>query len=362
MEDKKIIAAIGKESFFAKLKEKVNLICNDIQYIEGILEYLELNKDLDYIVINDCLPGNIQIDELIKIVEGINEEIKIIIVSIELNDRENYIIENAELSKVMSIIRNKNMEMSNVYKTQNIPINNLYKKSGKLISILGPNGIGKSIFSIILSKNIKNRRILIIDFDVLNNNLHTILGVEEYSQIIQDNLRKNKHIDKQYNILDFIINTKLNIDLISGINLIFDSEYNINPDKIKKIINKLKAKYDLIVIDTSADCFLDFTKEIVKLSNELIFISGANILEIKKAKKLLDIYTNEWGEENEKFKIIFNKCTKKSVDDTVLKNVFKNYKIIGKVKLSSYYDVLINENKYIGLDSEINKIRKKVFN
>ena len=360
MEDRKIITAIGKESFYLKLKEKeLNIISNDIQYKEGILEFLEVNKEIDYIIINDKIPGNIDINEMVEIIKKINENTKIIIISLE--DIPNYIIEKAELNKILSIINKKNNELGNVFKTKSIPINNLYTKSGKVISILGPNGIGKSIFSIVLSKNMKDKKILIIDFDILNNSLHTILGVEEYSKIIQDNLKKNNNIDKKFNFIDFIIKTKFNIDLISGINLIFDSEYKINPDKIKKLMEKLKAKYDLIIVDTSSDCFLDFTKEIVKISNELIFISGANILEIKKAKKLLDIYTNEWGEDVKKFKIIFNKCTKNSVDDSILKEIFKAYNIVGKVKLSNYYDLIINDIHYANMNDEINRIKNKIF-
>ncbi len=136
----------------------------------------------------------------------------------------------------------------------------------------------------------------------------------------------------------------------------------MNPQKLNNIINKLKNKYDLILIDTSSENLLDYTKEILKNSDYGIFISGANLLEIKKSQKLLDIYTNEWDIYNKKIKIIINKWTKESIDDEVLKQIFKNYDILGKIKLSDYYDLAINKNnlKRKEIQKDLNKIKNKI--
>ena len=69
-----------------------------------------------------------------------------------------------------------------------------------------------------------------------------------------------------------------------------------------------------------------------------------HFLEIKKSQKLLEIYTNEWDVPKENIKIIFNKYTRQSLDDEILKDIFKNYEILGKIKLSDYYDLAINKN------------------
>ena len=39
-------------------------------------------------------------------------------------------------------------------------------------------GVGKSVFTINLAISFKNKKILIIDLDILNNCLHTILGIK----------------------------------------------------------------------------------------------------------------------------------------------------------------------------------------
>ena len=152
------------------------------------------------------------------------------------------------------------------------------------------------------------------------------------------------------------------MDLLSGMNLIFDSKYKLSYKKIKNIIEKLKENYDLIIFDTSAESFLDYTREIINLSNQVIFISGANLLEIKKSEKLLEIYNKEWGIRKNKINIVFNKCTNKSIDESVLKEIFNKYNILGKIQLNDYYDLLINKNmtQKSKLQKEIEKIKKQI--
>ncbi len=325
-------------------------------------------------IIKDDLPGNIKIEELLENINNINNKIKVIMITENQEFIEsNFVyrtIEKLEKEKILDILYE-----TSIFEKQKISINNIAninKKEGKIITILGPNGIGKSVFSINFASNIENKKILIIDFDVLNNSLHTLLGVEEYSKKIQKNINKD-YIEKmekeseikqrKINIEDFIIKTKMNVDLISGINMIFDSKYQISPNKIKNIINKIREEYDLIIIDTSSECFLEYTKELIKLSSKSIFISGANVLEIKKSKTLLNIYENEWGISKENINIIFNKCTNQSIENETLKNIFCNYKIIGKIRLSDYYDVAINNNdsKLKEIKRDISKIKTKLF-
>ncbi len=212
---------------------------------------------------------------------------------------------------------------------------------------------------------IENKKVIIIDFDIFNNSITNLLGINK--KIIEKNNNKiknekfnNKKIN--FNIENYIINCKNNIDLISGINLIYKSSQSINPQKIKNIINNLKNKYDLIIIDSSSDFLLDYSKEILKMCDYSIFISGANLLEIKKSKKLLEIYDKEWEIPKQKIKIIFNKWTQKSIDDEILKEIFKNYDILGKIKLSDYYDLAINKNniKIKEIKNELKTIKKKL--
>lgn len=479
----KIITAIGDPQKSKLLNERnIKIKIPDIQYKEGILEYLEKDKNIDYIIIDENLPGNILKQELIQNIYKINNKIKLILItnnkidennkteflsnSIDKNNKTNYILnsiktnnlskkinENNEINylsncinknnkiillnsfdenKIKEIIKNKkiqeykinktlenelienkienNKKIENENKMENENIKNKIinlqdeknkndkenknfftrlniekkqiiteNKKGKIISILGANGIGKSIFSILISRQIKDKKIAIIDFDILNNSLHTLLGIENYPNKIRKDIKiinqnnykeENKKIyekvipnqNKEFEIEKYIIQTKYNIDLISGLNLIFKMNEKIIPDKIRMIFKELRKKYDIIIIDTSSECFFDYTREMIRLSDEGIFISGANLLEIKKSQKLLEIYNKEWKIEKNKIKIIFNKCTKNSVDFKEILKAFSDYKIIGKIKLNNYYDYIINNNKSSlkEINEEVTVIKKLI--
>ena len=98
----------------------------------------------------------------------------------------------------------------------------------KIIIITGICGVGKSFFTVNISKHIaeQKRNILIIDFDFINNSIKTLFGIKSKT--------KEKYIEKN-NIEDLIIKINSKIDLISNINLIFN-ENNSEDFKILKLI------------------------------------------------------------------------------------------------------------------------------
>ena len=134
------------------------------------------------------------------------------------------------------------------------------------------------------------------------------------------------------------------IDLISGINLLFDSKYKINNIQFNNLFNDVKKFYDVIIIDTSSECFFNYTKDIIKKSNINIFIVEPNLLEIQKSKNILKIYKEEWDIDNNKINILFNKFNKNSIDINILKIIFSEYNIIGKIDINNKYNLIINKN------------------
>ena len=247
------------------------------------------------------------------------------------------------------IVLNKN---KNIIK--NIKINEFskVKEENKIITILGGAGVGKSIFTIMLSKILRKeeKRILMIDFDILNNNIHTILGIKKYS----DNL-SNKKMNNEFEIEEFIIHINQNVDLISGLDLIFSENKKIDCQEVIEKIKRLKDEYDYIVIDTSSECFFEYNRNLILMSDISIFLVEANLLEIKKARKLLDIYEKEWKINKEKIKIIINKYNNNSVKDRVLIKLFDGQDIVGKLQMSDYYNQIINKNNKIDIKENIVK-------
>lgn len=201
-------------------------------------------------------------------------------------------------------------------------------------------GVGKSVFTINLAISFKNKKILIIDLDILNNCLHTILGIKL--------LNKNKQDLKKY-----IIKYNKNIDLISISQILKNNEIEI----IKEYLNNLIKEYDYIFIDMSLECFENQNKKIMRKSYLNILLIEPNLTEIKKSQKILEMYNKEWKIKKQFINIIFNKYNINSIKEKILKRLFEEYKIIGKINFDLDYNLLINKN--YNCKNEIKKIKKE---
>ena len=156
--------------------------------------------------------------------------------------------------------------------------------------------------------------------------------------------KENNLIKDKIGLKELKIKINKRIDLISGINLLFDSKYKINNIQFNNLFNDVKKFYDVIIIDTSSECFFNYTKDIIKKSNINIFIVEPNLLEIQKSKNILKIYKEEWNIDNNEINILFNKFNKNSIDINILKIIFSEYNIIGKIDINNKYNLIINKN------------------
>ena len=376
---KKIITALAEPQLNNELKKEKDFIVigKDIQYQEGVIEILETEKEVDFLIISETLPGNEKIESLIEKIKQINNEVNIVIIlenkkeELEKNlySKNVYLIlyNKIEIKEIIKLIKNKKEDENEKIKKE---INDLKKiiieqnsknKQNKkqkikevkelnsqkeIICILGSGGVGKSIFTVNLAKSLiySKKKILIIDFDILNNSLHTILGVKKYSEKISKKIKENNLIKDKIGLKELKIKINKRIDLISGINLLFDSKYKINNIQFNNLFNDVKKFYDVIIIDTSSECFFNYTKDIIKKSNINIFIVEPNLLEIQKSKNILKIYKEEWNIDNNKINILFNKFNKNSIDINILKIIFSEYNIIGKIDINNKYNLIINKN------------------
>lgn len=376
---KKIITALAEPQLNNELKKEKDFIVigKDIQYQEGVIEILETEKEVDFLIISEALPGNEKIENLIEKIKQINNEVNIVIIlenkkeELEKNlySKNVYLIlyNKIEIKEIIKLIKNKKEDENEKIKKE---INDLKKiiieqnsknrqnkkqkikevkelnSQKEIICILGSGGVGKSIFTVNLAKSLiyLKKKILIIDFDILNNSLHTILGVKKYSEKISKKIKENNLIKDKIGLKELKIKINKRIDLISGINLLFDSKYKINNIQFNNLFNDVKKFYDVIIIDTSSECFFNYTKDIIKKSNINIFIVEPNLLEIQKSKNILKIYKEEWNIDNNKINILFNKFNKNSIDINILKIIFSEYNIIGKIDINNKYNLIINKN------------------
>lgn len=348
----KIITALGNPSLNNELKkyEEFNVIGNDIMYFDGVLEFLELNREIDYLILGEIIDINNLNDFIDKVINN-NRKIKIIVVINKKNKKIEDILlkkgildifyDDIEISEIVNFLKTKNIEYLNIELRSEI--NNLKKllieknnkkisknkkiilnnQENKIIGITGARGIGKTSFCVMLANSLKNKKVLIIDFDLINSQINDIYNKKfEYAKI------------DELNINNYIFNVHNNIDILIGLNILYYyNKLNLANFKIK--INNIREKYDYILIDTYSEYNFDKNKYILNMADKIFLLTGLNKLEINKTRKLINILIKKWQINNKKINIIYYKfnileylINKKIIN----KNIFENIKIIGKIK------------------------------
>lgn len=382
-----IITAIENEKIARKIREnsEADIIGTDIQYQEAVIEILEKNKNIKLLILSSLLPGELGLYEFINIIRYKNPKLEIIIILEKENkETEQFLISKGinniyynnkttleEISKKINEINNKNKleeienkrnnlekiilqknnlnkiknkinYFKNIKNKKNIKIN---KNKTKIISIIGAPKVGKTIFSLFLSLNIKNKKILIITLNK-KNDMEIILG------------KNKKNIAKKEENI-FIWNKK--IEIMSHQK---DNFYKNILKITEKNMENLSRKYDYIIIDYSSENEeSDKKRELLKKSDKIVLLVEANLLGINETKEILQdvIYKQKIQKDN--IKIVFNKQTTTSIKSYILKKMFMDFEILGQLQYDKYYNFFINTNaKYImrKIQKQFLKITEKI--
>lgn len=353
---KKILTAIGNRNLNDELekKEKYNIVSKDIQYKEGILEFLNMNSNIDVLIISELLDGTIEFKELINEIIQINENIEIIVFledeKIELRsflyskgiskiyinneiDIETFIINlddnvqektnelNKEIQKLKAIIEKQEKEYS------------IEKKKAQIIVVAGAYGSGKSIFSCILCKEFvrKGKKTLIIDFDIFNSSINVLYNVPKYAKTANNLRMKNQ-----------IIKISKNEHVLCAADLFFKEE-NTTYINLEEKLREVITEYDQIIIDTTSNFKYKYQQQILNIANVLVFLVIPSIIEIKKANSLFEVYNIDFKIPTEKIKIVVNKVNSYSVDNSIIAKIFNTNKISGKMKYIEEIESNINK-------------------
>lgn len=359
----KIITAVNNPNLNEELKieKNIEIIGRDIQYKEGVLELLEKNIEINYIIIDENLPGEIELNKLIEKILEKNKKIKIIITikkenknKINLNNKKIikiYYEKNINLNELKNYNNYENLSEENILKN-NIE-NKLLKKNiknnnAKIINFFGERQVGKSltIFNISNILSNQNYKILIIELNLENPYFKAIFK----SKIkIKNNKIKNKKLkneianknnlnNKEYKLkyLNKEILYKLIIKFNKNIDLIFYNKIiNFN------LIKNSEKNYNFIFIENYFNKNNLLNKKIINNSEKNILIIRPNLLGIKNSKKIIE--KNKLNKNNN-LKILINNYNKNSIDEKIIENIFKENKIIGKIDYEIGYEKIINKN------------------
>ena len=189
-----------------------------------------------------------------------------------------------------------------------------------------------------LTKNLenKNKKVLIIEMNKKEYDLLFLFG--KNNKLIHKKIKlKNKYKIKNNNYY----NKKNNLNIIKKliIKLNKNTDYLFNNKLINfKKIKKLEKYYNYIFIEINLNNKNKKNKKIINNINKKILIINPNLINIKNT--LNKIEKNKIN----KFKVIINNYNNYSIDEKVIKNIFKGNKIIGKINYKKEYDSLINNN------------------
>ena len=371
----KIITAIGNQTLNQKVKFINNLYYSDIQYQEAVISILEKEKETDLLILSSLLPGELSMEEFINVITYNNPELEIIVILDERNERlKKYLIakgikkiyynnENTYEEIIDNIInKNKKNTKENTRKKQiskNIKkiikkiINKIikikkYKNNNKKIKkiyfIFGDYKIGKSIFIILISLLLKNKKILIINNQKNYKNFNVIIG--------------NKNCQK-----NIIIKWKNWIDILF---LNFDDKNQIDNNYYKKsdaIFSKIEKNYDYIFIEMDEAKNISYFRKIFQEKTKTILLVEPNLLGINEAKEILLELVKVTKEQKDNVIIVYNKSNSTSISQEVLRLMFKDFKNIGTIQYDKNYNLFLNSNTKIitkNIKKQYNQIAKHI--
>ena len=372
----KILTAMGNPELNMKMQEyeEFEIISKDIQYKEGILEILEDKKEVDILILTNNILGELDFKELINKIKKIKNNLKIIVFLDKEDEKIEQYLNSKNIYKIYFLnkinfdlfIKDffKNSQKNNfkiaqeiqefkglIYENKKIKENkklNLKNCKTKIISITGNYNSGKTLFSYIFSNHIsnKNYKVLIIDMNLENNDLDSIL-IRKVKKNLKNNLK----------ILNFnFIIKKINNNLFCSINM--KNELNklneLEVYKIKEIFTKVNLDYDIILIDTQSNIKNLFIEKILKISDKIIFLSEENLFEVQKMEDNLEIISHDIKIKNDKIKVILNKTNEYKILDY-------DTKIIGRIPYNSLYTKLINNNFEKNDLEKLNSIYEKIY-
>lgn len=125
------ITALGNEEINKALKKELEIFGRDIQYQEAVLEILEKNETIEFLVLSSIIPGQFNIYEFINLIIFKNPKIKIIII-LEKREKEledfliskgiNNIYYNNEITiqEIINNIKNNNKNKNTNYEIKKI--------------------------------------------------------------------------------------------------------------------------------------------------------------------------------------------------------------------------------------------------
>ncbi len=390
---KKILTAVDNPTLNIRLKEEkdIKIIGKDIPYKEGILEFLEKNKNIDIIIISEKLQGEIETENLIQNLNKINKEIKIIYILEkeneekekklkELNIDEIYYNNKIDIEEIIKILKEEDIDKEEMKqeieklkkiiekeKIKNNKINkiklekilyllkkeknkilnnNINKKKikkqekqnnkyKKIINLIGNKKVGKTTISLSLGNYLAKRNNKILFLKIKNKENKKLYKIKKYKKVNKKIYTKKILKDKK------IKKIKNNIFMKE----ILDSKKNLKENLNK--IEKYLEFFDYLIVDTNKISKEVITQEIIKKGAKNLLIIKSNILGIKESLSLIKSLEKNKIINKESLHIILNMNNIDSLIKDLVKKIFKFSTTINYIKKEKRIDKIEKHLKKI---------------
>ena len=145
---KRIITAVGSEDLnnILKIQKDVKVEGSDIQYQEGIIEALEKYQNIDIVILNEDIIGELNLEELIRSIVILRNDIEIMLIAEEVE----------ELKEIKNIIKFINNKINYVDTILEYLVGNVYINKESIVTLQEINAD-----RIDITKQIQNEKIII---------------------------------------------------------------------------------------------------------------------------------------------------------------------------------------------------------
>ena len=397
---KRILTAMGNVTLNNELKRYSEYEVNeqDLFYQDAVIDLIT-EEEYDVLIVSALLQGQSEFPDFLEKVRGLNNQIRIIVVTDEITTELKMKL-NEE--KIIDVFKDSDVEIKDIIDSINreeplrkrcaivkedekkyflssqacseIPkapiFSNKKVQKQEVIVISGINGAGKSTIACNLSKVLSTKtsaRVLLIDMDTLSGNMDEILEINKIPQNVKIAIDENKKCGLNYaaelinknrfdaNVFEELVINVGNVDVLTGNTSLHYCQNVLNEKHYNAILECAKEKYDFVIIDTSSNIFLDSTKWALKQANRIMFIVENNYISMKKATQLINVVTSLWGVWKEKIEIIVNKESVRGIESEVVKKILEGYELIGRIKYGEE-NVEVSYLKILGTINYIPKV------
>lgn len=334
----RILLAINNKEIKSRIDEKYKsrVYEYDIDCMENVIEFLS-NKNEDFIVITkDTLDGNIDKKLYVKQLRLASKNSKIVYIVDNLTQEyKEFLFAN----EVFNIIEGRNINFDILINYIDNPRDIIYKDinsdnenecKNRIICICGAPGVGKSLVSSVIAKDISNiikQNVLLLDMniknpsiDILNNLDSNNKGLYQFVMSLDNNIKN--YIIKNDNI-SYLVNKPI-------------KSLKISKSKLRDINHFLLNNYLYSFVDLYSDSTNENTKFWLDNATDIIVVVNPNYLSIRQTLNYLKEF------KDKKVYIIVNAIKRGSLDMSQVKSLLSPYKIVGKIYYGKRVEDCIN--------------------